>query len=262
MARTYPTIPASEFRRFVSVVRRLRKECPWDRKQTHRSLRDGLIEETYEVVHALDDNDIQELKKELGDLLLHIILQTTIAEQAHEFTLADVFRHIERKLIHRHPHVFGKTTVKTAQDVKRNWERLKLQEGRTSLLDGIPRSLPALQRAIRMQQRAARAGFDWEKRDQVWEKVREELEELRSAMEQGRKRQREEEFGDLLFALVNYARFIGVHPEDALRRTVEKFDRRFRYIERELRRSGKDIHASTLPEMDRLWNKAKKRRLR
>jgi tetrapyrrole methylase family protein/MazG family protein len=254
------SIPSEEFRDFVRIVRRLRKECPWDRKQTHRSLRHSLVEETYEVVHALDRGDLKELKSELGDLLLHVIMQATIAEEEGEFTLEEVLRLIREKLIRRHPHVFGSRRVRSAEEVKRNWEKIKMEEGRTSLLDGIPRSMPALQRALRMQQRAAKVGFDWETQQQVWEKVREELEELRVALGRKRPGEREEEFGDFLFALVNYARFISVHPEDALRETVEKFDRRFRYIEQNLRKQGKDIQSVTLGEMDRLWNAAKRRK--
>jgi tetrapyrrole methylase family protein/MazG family protein len=254
------SIPSEDFRDFVKIVRRLRKECPWDRKQTHRSLRHSLIEETYEVVHALDRGDLKELSSELGDLLLHVIMQATIAEEEGEFTLQEVLRLIRAKLIRRHPHVFGTRRVRSAEEVKRNWENIKMEEGRTSLLDGIPRSMPALQRALRMQQRASKVGFDWETQQQVWEKLSEELQELRVALERKRPREREEEFGDFLFALVNYARFISIHPEDALRQTVEKFDRRFRYIEQNLRKQGKDIHSVTLAEMDRLWNAAKRKK--
>jgi MazG family protein len=254
------SIPSEDFRDFVKIVRRLRKECPWDRKQTHRSLRHSLIEETYEVVHALDRGDLKELSSELGDLLLHVIMQATIAEEEGEFTLQEVLRLIRAKLIRRHPHVFGTRRVRSAEEVKRNWEKIKMEEGRTSLLDGIPRSMPALQRALRMQQRASKVGFDWETQQQVWEKVSEELQELRVALERKRPREREEEFGDFLFALVNYARFISIHPEDALRQTVEKFDRRFRYIEQNLRKQGKDIHSVTLAEMERLWNAAKRKK--
>jgi len=255
-------IPSSEFRRFVRIVRRLRRECPWDRKQTHRSLRNGLVEETYEVVDALDRRRTDLLRAELGDLLLHIILQAVIAEQAGEFTLREVLDGISQKLIYRHPHVFGRTRVSGAEEVKRNWEALKLAEGRMSVLDGIPRHLPSLQRAHRIQQRAARVGFDWAHRDDVWKKVREEMEELRRSLAGRPRAEREEEFGDLLFALVNYARFVGVDPETALRRTNDKFTRRFRYIERALDRSGRKPQDSTLKEMDSLWNQAKRSALR
>jgi XTP/dITP diphosphohydrolase len=186
-------------------------------------------------------------------------MHATIAEEAGEFTLRDVIRDVSAKLIRRHPHVFGTKKVRTVEEVKRNWERLKLDEGRTSLLEGIPRQLPALQRAVRVQQRASKVGFDWKSREQVWVKVREELEEFRRTLKKSSPRRREEEFGDVLFALVNYARFVHVHPEAALRRTVDTFSARFRYMERKLRAGGKDIHDVGLAEMDRLWNEAKRR---
>jgi len=262
MSRRYPTIPVSEFRRFVRIVRRLRKECPWDRQQTHRSLRESLLEETYEVMESLDNNDIRELRNELGDLMLHVVLHGTIAEQAGEFTIGEVLDGITRKLVRRHPHVFGTSRVSDAEEVRSNWEKLKLEEGRSSLLQGVPRKLPSLQRAYRIQQRAAKVGFDWKRAEDVWEKVREELGELRKAMRKMNPKEQEEEFGDLLFALVNYARFLHVNPENALRGTTEKFITRFRYIEKELARRGKDVHGSSLKEMDTLWNEAKQKRLR
>ncbi len=256
-AASFPPLPAKEFSRFVTIVRRLRRECPWDRKQTHRSLRESLIEEAYEVVEALDLLRTDDLREELGDLLLHVAMQATIAEEAREFTFREVLRTINEKLVRRHPHVFGTRPVRGAAEVKRNWESLKMDEGRSSVLDGVPRWLPALQRAKRMQERAARVGFDWKKRSDVWKKVREELEEVREVLDDAPASRREEEFGDLLFALVNYARFVGVNPENALRKTVEKFDRRFRHIERRLAEKGKSVHAATLEEMDELWNEAK-----
>jgi len=260
MPKPYPPIPKADFHAFVRVVRRLRRDCPWDRKQTHESLRHALIEETYEVVQALDDGDMRELSKELGDLMLHVVLQATIAEQNGEFLLSDVFSQETEKLIRRHPHVFGTTKVRDAEEVKQNWERLKMKEGRTSVLEGIPRYMPALIRALRVQQRAAKVGFDWENEEQVWKKVREELEEVREAL-RGRKHvKREEEFGDLLFALVNYARFLRINPENALRGTIEKFTSRFHYIEAQLAKRGKTAHDSTLEEMDELWEQAKKKK--
>jgi MazG family protein len=255
-----PSIPSKEFSRFVAIVRRLRKECPWDSRQTHRSLREGLLEETYEVIETLDRGDMRELEKELGDLLLHVALHTAIAEEKREFAWDDVLRGINRKLIRRHPHVFGTAKAAGAKDVARAWEKTKLQEGRTSLLEGVPRAMPALQRALRVQQRASHAGFDWSKVDDVWAKVREEVEELRVAATRGKKHAREEEFGDFLFSLVNFSRFLGINPEHALRATVDKFTTRFQYIETELRRQGRDIHGATLAEMDVLWTEAKKRR--
>jgi tetrapyrrole methylase family protein / MazG family protein len=260
MPRRHPPVPHRELGAFIAVVRRLRRECPWDREQTHQSIRHGLIEEVYEVVEALDDNNIPELRKELGDLLLHVVMHATIAEQAHEFTLKQVVQEIIDKLIRRHPHVFGSTKAGNATEVKHHWETLKMREGRLSLLEGIPRGMPALQRALRVQERASKVGFDWEKEGDVWNKVREEGEELRKVLQLKAKQQREEEFGDYLFALVNYARFIDVNPENALRSSIEKFTRRFTFIEQELRKRGKSPHNSTLEEMDRLWNKAKRRR--
>ncbi len=259
MSRAYPPIPLTELRSLVRIVRRLRKDCPWDREQTHRSLRGSLIEETYEVVEALDRADMKELKKELGDVLLHVFMQATIAEQRKEFSLKDVLNDISAKLIRRHPHVFGGTSVADSSEVRHRWETLKLQEGRTSLLEGVPKGMPALQRALRIQQRAAKVGFDWEKRKDVWKKVREELEELRDTLEVSDRRRREEEFGDLLFALVNYARFVDVDPEAALRATIEKFNSRFRHIERRMRKEGKDIRRATLQEMDGMWEDAKRK---
>ena len=259
--KPYPPVPTQQFLKFVRIVRRLRAECPWDREQTHQSIRHSLIEETYEVIEALDDNNLDELKIELGDLLLHIAMHATMAEQEKIFTLNEVISGITDKLVRRHPHVFGAKQVANAQEVKHNWERIKMKEGRTSLLDGVPKQLPALQRALRVQERAAKVGFDWKKEDDVWAKVREEGEELKRALKSKQADKKEDEFGDYLFALVNYARFIGVEPETALRRTVEKFTKRFQYIERELKRKGKDIHDSTLEEMDVLWNEAKKKKL-
>ncbi|MEW6509469.1 MAG: nucleoside triphosphate pyrophosphohydrolase [Bacteroidota bacterium] len=256
----YPPIPVHEFRRFIRIVRRLRAECPWDKAQTHRSLRASLIEEAYEVVETLDRRNMAGLMPELGDLLLHVAMHATIAEQRGEFTLQHVLRNINDKLIRRHPHVFGSATVRGARDVEHRWERLKMREGRRSLLDGVPTALPSLQRALRVQQRASKAGFDWERAGDVWKKVREEMEELRTASRREAWARREEEFGDLLFALVNFARFLGVDPEQALRGTVRRFTHRFRYIERSLARRGRSVQNATLGEMDALWNKAKRKR--
>lgn len=247
-----------EFEQFVEIVRRLRRECPWDREQTHASIRHSLIEETYEVVEAIDADNLEELKKELGDLLLHVVFHATIAEQGKEFTLAGVIQTVSDKLIRRHPHVFGDTKAETAHEVKKNWEKLKLQEGRTSVIEGVPKELPALLRAHRLQDKASKVGFDWEHKEDAWRKVEEEVRELHSAIEQNDAKQTEAEFGDLLFALVNYSRFIGVNPENALRQTAQKFITRFQYIEQKLKEQGKDIHSSTLTEMDGLWEEAKK----
>ncbi|HXX62166.1 MAG TPA: nucleoside triphosphate pyrophosphohydrolase [Bacteroidota bacterium] len=254
----FPPVPTKQFARFVAIVRRLRKECPWDRKQTHRSLRESLLEEAYEVIESLDRGDLEALPGELGDLLLHVAMQATIAEEAREFALDDVLRQISAKLVRRHPHVFGSTRVAGPQEVVRNWEALKMREGRTSVLQGVPPGMPALQRALRVQERASAVGFDWKRPSDVWDKVTEELQEVRSA--RGRTG-REEEFGDMLFALVNYARFVGVNPEHALRGSVNRFTARFQYIERALARSGKSLEKSTLKEMDALWEEAKRKRV-
>jgi tetrapyrrole methylase family protein/MazG family protein len=262
MRRRFPSTPNHEFSVFVKTVRRLRRECPWDRQQTHHSLRMSLIEEAYEVLEALDEKNLEELRHELGDLLLHVVMHATIAEEAGEFSLRDVIEDITRKLVRRHPHIFGSARSGTAQEIKRRWEILKMQEGRTSMLQGVPRGMPALQRALRIQERAAKVGFDWERREQVWKKVIEEVEELKERLHGGRRGQREEELGDYLFALVNYSRFLRINPETALRRTTEKFIRRFQHIERSLQKQGKQVHTSTLEEMDALWNEAKRKRLR
>jgi XTP/dITP diphosphohydrolase len=256
-ARRRHPVPAGEFRRFVSIVRRLRKECPWDRKQTHRSLRESLLEETYEVLDAVDRRDTADLSQELGDLMLHIAMHATIGEESGEFTFARVLTGISDKLVRRHPHVFGNVRAKGAGDVLKNWEQLKMNEGRRSVLEGIPRGFPAIQRAMQVQRRAAAVGFDWPKTEDVLKKVTEEAEEVRAA--RGRRR-REEEFGDLLFALVNYARFTGVNPERALRGTVERFTRRFQYIEKSLAARGIRTGDASLHAMDALWEEAKKKR--
>ena len=259
MQKRYPPIPTRSVEEFVKIVRRLRHDCPWDREQTHQSIRHSLIEETYEVVEALDENNLDELKKELGDLLLHVVMHATIAEQAGEFTFKQVVEEISAKLIRRHPHVFGTTKVNNVEEVRHNWEKLKMSEGRTSVLDGVPKGMPALQRALRVQERAAKVGFEWETKDDAREKVMEEQGELRRALKKRNRKQREEEFGDYLFALVNYARFNGINPENALRSTNEKFVRRFQFIETGLKKKGKDIHTATLMEMEKLWTKAKRK---
>lgn len=252
-------LAAKEFEQFVEIVRRLRRECPWDREQTHTSITHSLIEETYEVVEAIDTNNLNDLKKELGDLLLHVIFHAVIAEQSNEFTLTDVVHSISEKLVCRHPHVFGDARAETALEVKQNWEKLKLKEGRESVMAGVPKELPALLRAHRLQDKASKVGFDWERKEDAWKKVKEEIHELQRVIEQNNTHQTEAEFGDVLFALVNYARFIDVNPENALRRTVEKFVNRFQFIERKLKERGRDVHSSTLEEMDALWEEAKVR---
>ncbi len=258
-----PTVvpaPTREFEQFVTIIRRLRRECPWDRKQTHASLRASLIEEAYEVVESISGKKSEPLKSELGDLLMNILLHATIAEEKGEFTLREVLDEISDKMIRRHPHVFGTARLRTSGEVLKRWEQLKLDEGRRSLLDGIPHSMPALMRARRVQQRAAGVGFDWKHRKDVWKKVAEELREVHETLEHSSRKRREEEFGDLLFALVNYARFLRLDPETALHRATAKFTKRFRGIERELARRGTSVRASSLQEMDAIWNAMKKKR--
>ncbi|MGA3286854.1 MAG: nucleoside triphosphate pyrophosphohydrolase [Bacteroidota bacterium] len=246
------------FKKFIKIVKRLRKECPWDREQTHQSIRHSLIEETYEVIEAIDQQDLTELKQELGDVLLHIVLHAVMAEEEQAFTLNDVIESISEKMIRRHPHVFSNTQVKNAHEVKRNWEHIKLREGRTSVIDGVPKEMPALLRAFRIQEKASKVGFDWKKKRDVWKKVVEEIKELASA-EQSKKQDRiEEEFGDVLFALVNYSRFIGVNPEFALNGSTNKFTKRFYHVEEELQRRGKRIGTVSMKEMDEIWDAKKK----
>jgi tetrapyrrole methylase family protein / MazG family protein len=249
---------SASYNEFVGIVKRLRKECPWDREQTHTSIRQHLIEEAYEVIEAIDANDIEELKNELGDLMLHVVFHAVIAEETGEFTLDGVIASVSEKLIRRHPHVFSGTVVNGKEEVKRNWERIKMDEGRTSVLDGIPNALPALVHALRLQDKASKTGFDWERKEDCWKKVEEEMRELKSASEStGGADAIQDELGDLLFSLVNYARFLNVDPEDALRKTNRKFVRRFQSVEHRLRERGKDVHDATLEEMDAIWNAVK-----
>jgi MazG family protein len=247
------------FEELLAIMKRLRKECPWDSAQTHDSIKGHTIEEAYEVVEAIDHKEYDELCAELGDLLLHVVFHAEIAEGDGRFSIKDVLRGIIDKLVRRHPHIFGDVTVENAEDVKRNWEQIKMSEGRESVIDGVPDVLPALLKAHRMQEKASKIGFDWPHRDDVWKKVNEEIAELQEALEQPDQEKIEGEFGDLLFALVNYARFVNVNPEDALRRTINKFSRRFRYVEQRFRELGKDIGSSSLEEMDRYWDEAKER---
>lgn len=248
----------SLFANYVAVVRKLRKECPWDREQTHQSIRHSLIEEAYEVVEAIDHRNLEDLKMELGDLLLHVVLHSIMAEEEEAFNLDAVISESSAKLIRRHPHVFGDTKAGTSHDVLMNWEKIKLSEGRKSLMDGVPKKMPSLLRAHRLQEKASKVGFDWKRKEDVWEKVVEEIDELHSAETKRSHDDLEEEFGDLLFALVNYARFLKVNPESALNKSTKKFSKRFQRIEEEFRRRGKKLEHSTLEEMDAVWNKGKK----
>jgi tetrapyrrole methylase family protein / MazG family protein len=247
-----------KFNEFVDIVKKLRIECPWDREQTNDSIKDATLEEAYEVVQAVDEKDYDELRKELGDLLLHVVFHSLIAEGEKKFTLEEVIEGIQEKMIRRHPHVFGSVEVENSEDVKKNWEAIKLDEkGRVSVLDGVPENLPSLQRANRLQEKASKVGFDWADKKDVWAKVLEEIEEMRQAENESSKEHLEEEVGDVFFAIVNYARFIGVHPENALRRTNNKFINRFHYIEKKVNESGRKITESNLEEMDKYWNESK-----
>lgn len=245
------------FQDLVDIMYRLRRECPWDKEQTHDSIKASTLEEAYETVQAIDEKDYDELKKELGDLLFHVLFHSAIAEENGTFTLEDVVDSIAEKLIRRHPHVFGDVKVSGTEEIKANWEAIKLSEGRKSVMDGLPVTLPELLRAYRIQEKAAKVGFDWNNVDDVYKKVVEETEELQVEVAAGNKEAIEQEFGDLLFALINYARFIGVNPENALRATNQKFQKRFRYIEQQLEAIGKKVTESNLEEMDKFWNESK-----
>jgi MazG family protein len=260
--------PLKEFDEFVAIVKRLRNECPWDREQTHDSIRHLLLEEVYEVLEAIDEKNLVELKKELGDLLLHVAFNAVIAEGDGNFDLKDVIEAINHKLITRHPHVFGDVIVTGTKDVLKNWEHIKMTEGRKSLLDGVPRELPALNRAYRLQEKSSKVGFDWPTSEQAFEKVVEEIAEFKEAAEKKKEttgklneqdaEHLEEELGDILFAIVNYSRHLNINPENALRSTIDKYIKRFNHIEKELEKRGKKITESNLEEMDIIWNEAKK----
>lgn len=251
------TARAEAFERLATIMDELRAQCPWDKKQTLESLRHLTIEETYELADAIIDRDLPEIKKELGDILLHIVFYAKIGEELGAFDITSVIHGQCEKLIHRHPHIYGDVKVQDEEEVKRNWEKLKLKEGNTSVLDGVPTSLPALIKSMRIQEKARGVGFDWEKPEQVWEKVEEELGEFRAEADAGNTAKAEEEFGDILFALVNYARFRNINPEEALERTNRKFIRRFQYIEEAARTAGRNLSDMTLAEMDVYWNQAK-----
>jgi len=246
------------FDKLLVIMDDLRAKCPWDKKQTMESLRHLTIEETYELADAIIDNDPKEIKKELGDILLHIVFYAKIASETNAFTISDVIDAQCEKLIHRHPHIYGDVVVQDEEEVKRNWEKLKLKEGNKSVLDGVPPSLPAMIKAMRIQEKARGVGFDWEKEEQVWEKVEEEMDEFKAEAEAGEMEKAHEEFGDLLFSLINYARFKHINPEEALERTNKKFIKRFKYLEEATLREGKTLSDMTLAEMDVYWNEAKK----
>lgn len=246
--------------RVIDTLDTLRVQCPWDRKQTNESLRPNTIEEVYELAQALLHDDSDEIRKELGDVLLHVLFYAKIGEEQDRFDVADVADALNNKLIFRHPHVFGDTKAENAREVAENWEQIKLREkgGNKTVLSGVPEALPALIKAFRIQEKAANVGFDWEKPEDVWTKVQEELGEVRTAAESGIKAEVEEEFGDLIFSVVNAARLFGVNPENALEKTNAKFIRRFSHVEKRAAESGKPLHDMTLGEMDEYWNEAKK----
>jgi len=256
--------PGKAFERLLTILNTLRTDCPWDRKQTMASLRHLTIEEVYELADAILDKDIQEIKKELGDVMMHLVFYARIADEANHFDMVDVLNSVCDKLINRHPHIYGDVTVANEEDVKRNWEQLKLKEGNKSVLAGVPRSLPALVKAHRIQEKAKGVGFDWENKQQVWEKVEEELNEFKQELDITRAQpidieKAEAEFGDLLFSLINYARFLGINPENALEKTNKKFIHRFNHLETKAKELGKSLHDMSLSEMDIYWNEAKKK---
>jgi len=246
------------FERLLDIMDDLREKCPWDKKQTLESLRHLTIEETYELGDAILDHDMPEIKKELGDLLLHIVFYAKIGSETNDFDIADVANSICDKLIDRHPHIYGDVVVENEEQVKQNWEKLKLKEGRTSVLEGVPKSLPALVKASRIQDKVKAVGFDWEETHQVWEKVEEEIAELQVEIAAKNQDKMEAEFGDVLFSMINYARFLNINPEDALERTNKKFIKRFQYLESKASTLGKSLSDMTLTEMDVFWEEAKK----
>lgn len=247
------------FGRLLDIMDELRAKCPWDKEQTINTLRHLTIEETYELSEAILENNLDEIKKELGDLMLHMVFYAKIGSESNRFDIGDVLNHINEKLIYRHPHIYGNTEAGDAKTVLENWEKLKLNEGRKSVLSGVPKSLPPLVKAYRIQEKAMGVGFDWEKPEQVWEKVEEEINELKYEVEHtGDKNKMEQELGDLLFALVNYARFINVNPEDALERTNKKFIYRFQHLENKADEMGRSLKDMSLAEMDVFWEEAKK----
>lgn len=254
-----PIAPAARaFLRLTTIMDELREQCPWDRKQTEQTLRPLTIEETYELADAITNNDWSGIREELGDLFLHLVFYAKIASEQQRFTLEEVFDGICTKLINRHPHVYGNVEVKDEDEVKKNWEQLKMKEGKKSVLGGVPVSLPALVKAIRIQEKAKQVGFEWENKEDVWKKVEEEKNELLEAIEAGNADAIEDEYGDLLFSLVNYARFLKVDAEGALERTNQKFIRRFQNMEQIAATAGKSLNDMTLAEMDELWNQSKK----
>lgn len=251
---------AEAFTRFLEVLDTLRQKCPWDAKQTNESLRANTIEEVYELTDAILDDDSNNIKKELGDVLLHIGFYSKIADEKGQFDIADVCDALTDKLIFRHPHIYGNVNADSPEEVSKNWEQIKLKEkgGNKTVLSGVPKSLPSLIKANRIQEKAANVGFDWEQREQVWDKVKEEVDEVEAEMKKGNTENLEQEFGDLLFAIINAARLYGVNPENALEKTNRKFIRRFNYLEAKSKELGRSLKDMSLAEMDEIWNEAKK----
>ncbi|MBC7864408.1 MAG: nucleoside triphosphate pyrophosphohydrolase [Bacteroidia bacterium] len=248
------------FKRLLTIMDELREQCPWDKKQTIESLRHLTLEEVYELSDSIMDKDMKNIKKELGDILLHIVFYARIASETKEFDIADVMNELCEKLIVRHPHIYGDVKVSGEEEVKQNWEKIKLKEGSKSVLAGVPKGLPSLVKSIRIQEKARGVGFDWDTKQQVWDKVNEELEEFKVESEREKidKKKLEGEFGDVMFALINYARFMDINPEDALEKTNRKFISRFTYMENKITDSGKKISDCKLPEMEKYWNEAKR----
>ncbi|HMK04782.1 MAG TPA: nucleoside triphosphate pyrophosphohydrolase [Ferruginibacter sp.] len=253
------SLNSQAFERLIKIMDELREKCPWDKKQTIQTLRQLTIEETYELADAITDNDWKGIKEELGDILLHIVFYAKIGTEQNKFTLAEAINDVCEKLISRHPHIYSDTHVNNEEDVKKNWEKLKLKEGKTSVLSGVPRSLPSMVKAMRLQEKAKQVGFEWDTKEQVWDKVEEEKKELFEAIESGDVNKMEDELGDVFFSLVNFARFLQVDAENALERTNKKFIDRFTRMEAEALSSGKHLHDMSLAEMDNLWNRIKKK---
>ena len=250
-------IKAKAFIRLVEIMDRLREECPWDKKQTIDSLRYLTIEEMYELSDAILDKNMDEIKKELGDLMLHIVFYSRIASEKKHFDITDVLDSISDKLIHRHPHIYGDVVANDVKQVKENWEKLKLKEGKKSVLEGVPKSLPAIVKAYRIQEKVRGIGFDWQNKNQVWDKFQEEIEEFQREEKKNDSEKMEEEFGDVLFSLVNYSRFVNINPEDALEKTNKKFIRRFQFMEQKIKEDGLDLSKLSFEQMNTFWDMAK-----
>lgn len=250
---------SDSFLRLVEIMNDLREKCPWDKKQTIQTLRQLTIEETYELTDAITNEDWPGIKEELGDLLLHIVFYAKIGQEQNKFQLDEVINGICEKLIARHPHIYGDVKVENEEDVKRNWEKLKLKEGKKSVLGGVPKSLPSTVKAMRLQEKAKQVGFEWDNRDQVWDKVEEEITELKEAIAVGEQEKIEDEFGDVVFSLINYARFLQIDAENALEKTNKKFIHRFTQMEQEALQNGKALTEMSLQEMDSIWNTIKQR---